>query len=191
MINQTKFAFLAKNILKALLYAAVIFAVYYLVKEYIVTEEHEAWLKQFYEKPLIIYSIYIFSEVFFGLFPPEIFMLWAYHGGGTWYYLFNLFFFTAVSYGAGMLAFGIGRRLNRLSYFRYLSRKFFKTYWPMFRKFGSVLIIAAAITPLPWALISMLVGTTDYPFKRFLSFAVFRILRFAVYGFIIYQSHQI
>lgn len=189
MINQTKFVFLAKNMAKALVYAVVVFLAYYLFKEYIITEHHEVWLKQFYSKPLIIYLIYIGSEVFFGLFPPEFFMLWAYHGGGAWYYFFNLLFFTGISYGAGMLAFAIGRYLRRVLYFRYVSRKFFKTYWPMFRKFGSVLIIAAALTPLPWALISMLVGTTEYPFKRFLSFAIFRIIRFAVYGFIVYQSH--
>lgn len=189
MTEQTKFAFLAKNLFRALIYAIIIFAAYYLFKEYIITESHEVWLTQFYSRPLIIYLIYIGSEVFFGLFPPEFFMLWAYHGGSTWYYWLNLIFFAGISYSAGMLAFAIGRYLRRMLYFRYVSRKFFKTYWPMFRKFGSVLIIAAALTPLPWALVSMLVGTTEYPFKRFLSFAVFRLLRFAVYGFIVYQSH--
>lgn len=189
MTEQTKFAFLAKNLFRALIYAIIIFAAYYLFKEYIITESHEVWLTQFYSRPLIIYLIYIGSEVFFGLFPPEFFMLWAYHGGSAWYYWLNLIFFAVISYGAGMLAFAVGRYLRRMLYFRYVSRKFFKTYWPMFRKFGSVLIIAAALTPLPWALVSMLVGTTEYPFKRFLSFAVFRLLRFAVYGFIVYQSH--
>lgn len=189
MMSQTKVGFLAKNVLKALVYAIVIFVAYYLFKEYIITEHHEVWLKQFYSRPLIIYLIYIGSEIFFGLFPPEFFMLWAYHGGDIWYYSINLIFFAGISYGAGVLAFGIGRYLRRVLYFRYFSRRFFKTYWPMFRKFGSALIIAAALTPLPWALISMLVGTTDYPFKRFLYFAVFRLIRFAFYGFIVFQSH--
>jgi membrane protein YqaA with SNARE-associated domain len=72
-----------------------------------------------------------------------------------------------------------------------MSRKFFLKYWPMFRKFGSALIIAAALTPLPWALISMLVGSTEYPLKRFSAFALFRVLRFAVYGYIIFQTHQL
>jgi len=190
MINQSKIGFLFKNILKAIIYALVIFTAYYLFKEYIVTENQEIWLNQFYSKPLIIYLIYIFSEVFFGLFPPEFFMLWAYHGGDLFYYTAHLFFFAGVSYGAGLLAFFIGRYLKRVLYFRFLSRKFFKTYWPLFRKFGSVLIVAAALTPLPWALVSMLVGTTDYPLKRFLYFAIFRLFRFALYGIIVFQTHQ-
>lgn len=191
MTTQTKFTFLAKNLAKALVYALVIFVAYYLFKEYIITEHQEIWLKQFYSKPLIIYLIYIFSEVFFGLFPPEFFMLWAYHGGGFWYYFSNLLFFAGISYVAGMLSFAIGRYLRRTLYFRYVSRRFFKTYWPMFRKYGSALIIAAALTPLPWALISMLVGTTQYPFKRYLLFAISRLIRFAVYGIIVFQSHQL
>ncbi len=191
MISQTKFQFLAKNLFRALIYALVIGLAYYLFKEYIVTENHKVWLEQFYNKPLIIYLIYTGSEVFFGLFPPEFFMLWAYHKGDVYHYIFNLSLFAVISYGAGYLSFFIGRMLQKFVYFRLMSRKFFQKYWSLFRKYGSVLIIASALTPLPWALISMLVGTTEYPARRYLYFAVFRILRFAVYGFIIYQTHRL
>ncbi|RKD89735.1 SNARE-associated domain-containing protein [Mangrovibacterium diazotrophicum] len=190
MINQSKTGFLLKNLGRALIYALVIGVAYYLFKEYIIAENQEVWLKKFYSNPTLIYLIYIGSEVLFGLFPPEFFMLWAYHGGDVLHYTLNLIFFAGVSYGAGYLSFLIGRYLQRTVFFRFMSRKFFMKYWPLFRKFGSVLIIAAALTPLPWALISMLVGTTEYPLKRYLYFALFRILRFSIYGFIIFQTHQ-
>ena len=191
MMNQSKIGFLAKNLFRALIYAVVIFVAYYLFKEYILTEKQEVWLQRFYDNSTLIYLIYIGSEVFFGLFPPEFFMLWAYHKGDVGQYILNLTFFTAISYGAGYLSFLIGRYLRRIVIFRYMSRQFFKNYWPMFRKFGSALIIAAALTPLPWALISMLVGSTEYPLKRFTYFALFRVLRFMIYGFIIFQGHQL
>lgn len=190
MTEQSKTLFLLKNFGRALIYALVIGVAYYLFKQYIVTENQEVWLNKFYSNTPLIYLIYIWSEVFFGLFPPEFFMLWAYHKGDVLHYVLNLTFFAGISYAAGYLAFFIGRFLRRTVIFRYMSRKFFKKYWPMFRKFGSALIIAAALTPLPWALISMLVGSTEYPLKRFTYFALFRILRFAIYGFIIFQTHQ-
>ncbi len=185
-----KFKFLLKNILKGLLWMAILAALYLLAKEYVIDENQEVWLKRFYSQPLIIYGIYIGSEIFFGLFPPEFFMLWAYYKGDLSQYIFNVAFFAGVSYAAGYLAFLVGRYLRRVVLFRYLGRKFFSKYWPLFRKYGSFLIIAAALTPLPWSAISMLVGTTEYPMKRFIYFAFFRILRFAIYGYIIYQSHQ-
>ncbi|PTN06775.1 hypothetical protein [Mangrovibacterium marinum] len=191
MTEQSKLVFLLKNLGRALIYAIVIGVAYYLFKEYIIAENQEVWLKKFYDNTLLIYLIYTGSEVFFGLFPPEFFMLWAYHKGEAMHYTLNLMFFAGVSYAAGYLAFIIGRILRRTVIFRYMSRKFFMKYWPMFRKFGSALIIAAALTPLPWALISMLVGSTEYPLKRFSMFALFRVLRFAVYGYIIFQTHQL
>ncbi len=190
MTDQSKIVFLLKNLGRALIYAIVIGVAYYLFKEYIVSENQEVWLNKFYSNAPLIYLIYTGSEVFFGLFPPEFFMLWAYHKGEVIQYVLNLTFFAGISYGAGYLAFFIGRFLRKTVIFRYMSRKFFMKYWPMFRKYGSVLIIAAALTPLPWALISMLVGSTEYPLKRFTLFALFRILRFAFYGYIIFQTHQ-
>ncbi len=188
--NQSKIGFLLQNMGRTLIYAAIIAAAYYLFKEFIVTENQQVWLRKFYDNATLIYLIYIGSEFIFGLFPPEFFMLWAFNKGDFIHYLLNLSFFAGVSYTAGYVSFLIGRYLQRMIFFRYMSRKFFSKYWPLFRKFGSALIVAAALTPLPWALISMLVGTTEYPLKRFTYFALFRILRFLIYGFIIFQSHQ-
>ena len=185
-----KLKFLFKNILKGLLWMGILVVMLLLFKEYIIDKNQDVWLERFYSRPLIVYAIYIGSEVFFGLFPPELFMLWAYYKTDTLDYLFNVLFFAGVSYAAGYLAFLIGRYLRRVVLFRYLGRKFFSKYWPLFRKYGSFLIITAALTPLPWSAISMLVGTTEYPMKRYFVFALFRILRFFIYGYIIFQTHQ-
>ena len=168
---------------------AVLAALYLLAKEYVVADDHDIWLERFYSRPMLIYGIYIGSEVFFGLFPPEIFMLWAYFKGDVWHYVFNIIFFAGVSYAAGYLAFLIGRYLRKVVLFRFLGRKFFSKYWPLFRKYGSFLIITAALTPLPWSLINMLVGTTEYPMKRYLNFALFRILRFGIYALVFWEAN--
>ena len=169
---------------------ALLAGVYLLFSEFIFNKDPELWMERFYSRPLLIYLIYTGSEIFFGIFPPEIFMLWAFNGADLMHYWLNVTFFALVSYGAGFLAFSVGRLLRKVLMFRYLGRKFFSKYWPLFRKYGSFLILVSALTPLPWATISMLVGSTEYPMRRFLLLAFVRIVRFFAYGYIIWQTHQ-
>lgn len=177
--------------MKGMLWMAVLGLLYWLFTEFVFKENPELWLSHFYSNPLLIYGIYTGSEVFFGIFPPELFMIWAFNKGDILTYVLDLSFFAAISYGAGVLAFLAGRYLRRMVLYRYLSRKFFSKYWPLVRKFGSFLLIVAALTPLPWSTISLLIGSTEYPFKRFLLIALTRLLRFLVYGVIVYQGHQL
>lgn len=187
-MNGVKVQFLLKNMLRGLAYMAVLGLAYYLFKNHVVDQNQAAWLERFYQRPVLIYLLYIFSEVFFGLFPPEIFMIWALYKGDQLHYWINVIFFTLISYGAGFLGFIIGRYLQRVLLFRYLSRRFFSHYWPMFRKYGSILIVTAALTPLPWSTISILVGTSSYPMKKFLLVALSRVFRFAFYGYLVFHT---
>jgi membrane protein DedA with SNARE-associated domain len=187
-MTENKIQFLLKNLLRGLVYMAILAVAYFLFKNYVVDRDRALWLEKFYEAPFLIYSIYIFSEIFFGLFPPEIFMIWALYKGDRLHYWMNVAFFTAVSYGAGFLSFLIGRYLQRVVIFRYMSRRFFSRYWPLFRKYGSVLIVTAALTPLPWATISILVGTSSYPMNKFLLVALSRVFRFAFYGYLVFHT---
>lgn len=187
-MKKTKIQFLLKNLLRGLVYMAILAAAYFLFKNYVVDKNQALWLERFYQRPLLIYLIYTGSEVFFGLFPPEIFMIWALYKGDQFHYWMNIAFFTTVSYAAGILGFLIGRYLQRVVIFRYMSRKFFSHYWPLFRKYGSILIVTAALTPLPWATVSILVGTSTYPINKFFLVALSRVFRFAFYGYLIFHT---
>lgn len=185
---KSNIQFLLKNLLKGLGYMTILAVAYFLFKNYVVDKDQALWLEKFYENPLLIYMFYIFSEVFFGLFPPEIFMIWALYKGDHLHYWMNILFFTFVTYGAGFLGFLIGRYLQRVVIFRYMSRRFFSRYWPLFRKYGSVLLVTAALTPLPWATICILVGTSQFSMKKFLLVALSRVFRFAFYGYLIFHT---
>ena len=89
------------------------------------------------------------------------------------------------------LNFLIGQFFYRRVTFRYFRAKYLKDTWPLLKKYGIFLIIVAALTPVPWSATSLLVGSAGYPSKKFLKYALVRILRFAVYGFIVFQTHQI
>ena len=170
---------------------AVILSGYFIFNELVISKKPDTWVQQFYAQPEIIYSIYLVSEFFFGIIPPELFMIWAYNKSDLAHYFLNVSFFGAVSYAMGYLNFLIGGFLYKRVFFRYFRKKFLKDVWPLVNKYGIFLIIVAALTPVPWAAVSLLVGAAGYPSGRYLRYAVFRILRFAVYGYVIYQTHQI
>ena len=183
--------FLIQNGLKGLTWLAIVLLAYFLFEEIVISKNPEAWINHFYSKPTIIYIIYFASEFLFGLIPPEFFMIWAYNKAGAGHYFLNVAFFATVSYAMGYLAFLIGNFLLKRATFRMLRRKFFIKQSTLLRKYGLFLIIIAALTPVPWSAVCLLVGSAGYPSRKFLKYASFRILRFAVYGYIIFQTQQI
>lgn len=182
--------FLIRNGLKGLIWLAILLVAYYIFDKLVISKNPELWLEHFYSQPGLIYLIYIASESFVGIIPPELFMIWAFNKGDTLHYILNVGFFAIISYGLGYLNFLIGQYLYKRVIFRYFRKRFFKESWEQLRKYGLFLIIVAAITPVPWAAVCLLVGSAGYPTKNFLMYALTRILRFAVYGFIVYQSHK-
>ncbi|WP_340113844.1 VTT domain-containing protein [Maribellus mangrovi] len=183
--------FLLKNGLKGLAWLAAILVLYFLFKQVVLSHASDELIAKFYAQPLIIYLIYSGSEFFFGIIPPELFMIWAINKADALHYLFNLAFFASVSYLMGYINFLIGQFFYKNETFKYLKRKILKDSAEKVKKYGLFLIIVAALTPLPWSAVSLLVGSAGYPSKRYLKYALFRFLRFAVYGYIIYQTHQI
>ena len=181
--------FLLKNGLKGLAWLLVLLAAFFLFEEFIISKNPDAWVERFYAKPQIIYLIYFASEFFFGIIPPELFMVWAINKDTLAHYFWNLAFFATVSYAMGYINFLIGRYLYNLTSLHKFRRKIFRQSWPMVKKYGLFLIIVAALTPIPWSAVSLLVGSAGYPSKKYLKYALFRFMRFAVYGYIIYQTH--
>lgn len=183
--------FLLRNGLKGLVWLSILLGAFFIFEEIVISKNPDIWIEKFYAQPLIIYIIYIASEFFIGIIPPELFMIWAINKGSIAHYFLNLGFFAIVSYAMGYLTFLIGQFLYKRVTFRYFRIKFLKETWPQLRKYGLFLIIVAALTPVPWSAVSLLVGSAGYPSKKYLKYALFRLLRFAIYGYIIYQTHVI
>ena len=183
--------FLLINLLRGLIWFSLIAGAYLLFMELVYKNNPEVWLERLYAKPIQIYLIYFVSEFFFGIIPPEFFLIWALHKAGTAHYFFNVAFFAIGSYAAGYAMFLIGRLLNRRLCFRFLQRKFFSNLFPKVRKYGLFLIVVAAVSPLPYSATSLVVGSSGYSSRNYLLAALTRILRFAIYGYIIFQSHNL
>lgn len=187
---SSRMQFLVKNGLRGLAWLAILLIAYFSFEKFVISKDPDMWMETFYARPIVVYLIYIASEFFFGIIPPELFMIWAINKANIAHYFLNLAFFAGASYLLGYLTFLIGKFLYRRVSFRYVRIKFLKRSWPQIKKYGIFLIIVAAITPVPWSAVCLLIGSAGYPGGRFLRYALFRILRFAVYGYIIFQTHQ-
>ena len=69
-----------------------------------------------------VFSIFFFSEVIFGIIPPEFFMIWVLNNqGGEMYPLFIIALST-ISYFAGIFAFLFGKYLHETSLYSLMKK---------------------------------------------------------------------
>jgi len=180
--------FLVRNLLKGFLWLAVIVIAFLLVKNNL-GESYFVWLQPIYEKPVAIFSIFLASEILIGIIPPELFMIWALRNEVVMDYVGNIIFLACISYLAGFTGHRIGTFLNQSKFYRLMKRNFFGKYEKYINDFGGFIIIVAALTPVPFSGIAMLMGSLRYPLRKYLLFALFRFLRFGVYSFIIWEAN--
>ncbi len=185
-----KTRFFIRNLIKGLLWLGAILLAFILIKKNVSVDFLDI-LQPFFENVALILSIYTLSELLFGIIPPELFMLWALSFDSLSDYIFYVFLFAILSYLAGVVGFLFGRFLNTTILFRYLRRRFLGKYHSMLQKYGYFLILVAALTPLPYSAISMLVGSFYYPVKNYLWWALSRFIRFGIYAAIIWEANLV
>ncbi|WP_420576440.1 VTT domain-containing protein [Ekhidna sp.] len=180
--------FLLRNLLRGFLWLAVIvIAFIYARKNYDFTLE--AVLGPVYDRPTVVYFIFLASEVIFGIIPPEFFMIWSLRSEILSNYINNIIALSAISYVAGIIGFGIGAYLKNTRFYRIMKIRVFGKFEKHLNNYGGFLVIVASLTPLPFSGIAMLVGSVHYSFKKYLWFSLFRFLRFLAYGIVIWEAN--
>jgi len=185
-----KTTFLFSNLLKGLFWFALLIVAFVFIKENINLNFLKI-LKPIFDNTPLILTVYALSEFFFGIIPPELFMIWALREGSLESYIFYVLVFSLISYLAGFVGYLFGSYLDSTLYFRYVRKRFLGKYHSLLQRFGVFLILVAALTPLPFSGISMLVGSLRYPFKKYLFWALSRFLRFAAYALILWHANLI
>jgi membrane protein YqaA with SNARE-associated domain len=177
------YRFIGQNSLKLLVTLIILGTVVYLFNEYVLNLSHLAgYITEHFNTPTVFASFFV-SEVIFGLISPEFFMAWIATFSYKWLWLFLL---AALSYLAGIVAYFIGTKLYHLPRIHSWVDVRFRKQFEQIKKFGGLLIVVAALTPLPFSPICMVAGVIDYSFKNFLLLTLSRIIRFAAYGAIIF-----
>lgn len=182
-----KTRFFLVNLARGLAWLAILVVAFILVKKNIDIDFLE-WLTPYFDNTKLVFSIYSLSEFLLGIIPPELFMMWALRSGILTEYIFFVFLFSIISYMAGIAGFLFGSYLNKTIVFRYIRRRFLGKYHSMLQKYGYFLILVAAITPLPFSGISMLVGSLHYPLQKYMWWASSRFIRYFVYAIIIWEA---
>lgn len=171
---------LQKSVMPIFLFVVIVVCIHFFVMDlneifnYVTTHFH----------PLGILAVFLSSESILGLIPPEIFIAWAAKTDYRWGYLIVL---ALLSYGGGLVSYFTGKTFSYFpSVYNFLEVKMAKHVKNM-RKWGGLLIIVGALLPVPYAITSIAAGLINYPITNFLLYGLLRLLRFAVYGIMIFN----
>lgn len=132
---------------------------------------------------------FFISEILIGIFPAELFMM-IYQSKAWSQYFFIVLFLGIISSLCGFIAFLTGRYFNEAKIARLVVlQKKFKKYGDLFQKYGWIIIILAATTPLPFAMISFIAGYFKFSSATYLKIVVpVRIIRFFISAYFIKHS---
>lgn len=186
-MQESRSRFLVKNLIRGLLWFAIIITVFILAEDYIL-ENFQKDIDAIHGKPVLLFSVFFTSEVLFGLVPPEFFMMvWILHKVTLVQYIINLSILTVISYVAGVIGYFIGNNFSRTPFYQRLNERYLSQYQKDLKRYGSYLVLVGAITPVPFSATCMLAGSVNLPFRSFLLICISRIIRFAVYGWMVWS----
>ncbi|NGZ90045.1 YqaA family protein [Psychroflexus maritimus] len=179
------YSFIGRSLMKAtvpiVLFVAIILGVHFFVID---INDILIYITENFP-PIGVFGVFFASESILGLIPPEIFIAWSGKSSYPWLFLSIL---ALLSYLGGVISYFVGRGVASIpSVFVFLEIKMAKHIKNM-RKWGGLLIIAGAMLPLPFSISSIAAGIIKFPFGSFLLFGLLRLLRFAIYGLIIFGA---
>jgi membrane protein YqaA with SNARE-associated domain len=184
--EESRSSFLWRNLLRGLAWFALILTAYILAAEELSVYEKE--INAVGDRLPLLLSIFTVSEIVFGIIPPEIFMLIWQSKGVLSEYVINLTYLTLISYGAGVLGYYIGKTFSKTPLYINIHERYLKQYDHKLRTYGLYLVLVGAITPVPFSATCMLAGSVNTPFNKFLLVCIFRIIRFAGYGWAVWAA---
>lgn len=184
--KKSYYRFILENALKGLIWIAAIIGIYLLLKHFL----PDAWVEvlwQFADRPNLIFSIFFASETLFGIIPLEFFIFWASKKALNMYVVYVLVL-ACLSYIGALVAYGVGRLAKHIAWLKRLSElESFQQYSKLYRRWGGVVIILSALTPLPFATISFLSAALYFPLNRYLLYSATRFIRFAIVAWVVWS----
>ncbi|WP_319592334.1 VTT domain-containing protein [uncultured Draconibacterium sp.] len=133
--------------------------------------------------PKIIYSVFLLSETFLGLVPPEMFIAWASKLEIPWGALFIL---ATLSYLGGIISYFLGTRLFLIPSVKNHIENKIQKHIVNLRKWGGIFVFLGAVSPVPHSIVSLASGLIRYDFKSYLLWSLFRYMRFIIYALVIF-----
>jgi membrane protein DedA with SNARE-associated domain len=178
------YTFIKANLFKLLLSIGVILALFYFFDAFIFDINSAAkWATAFFS-PQGLIGLFFFSEISIGFITPELLIVWA---DETLKPRWMLTILASLSYLAGIIGYFLGQFWRTRAFVRNFLLNRYEETFAQLNRFGGLLIVLAALTPLPYPIVSQLSGMNDYPFQKFALLTLVRFLRFAIYGALLYN----
>lgn len=178
------YAFLGKSLKKSAVPIILTVGLLFFINEYVFTiDDGLELLTNSFSRIGVLITFFV-SETLLGLIPPEIFIGWSKKTANP---IFNVSVLATLSYLGGMMSYFIGKASTKIpSMKNYLEMKIAKNLKNI-RKWGGFLILVGALLPLPFSISCMTAGIIQYPLKNVVLFGLFRFVRFALYGWAIFN----
>lgn len=182
--NYTGFySFVGKSVLKALPYIIIAVIGIFILNRFFNINEALVTITE----TLPVYGVLLFffaSETLLGLIPPELFIAWAGKLSNPWLYLGIL---GVSSYIGGLVTYYLGVIITRIpKIHNYLENKM-QQQLKNSKKWGGFLIVVGALLPLPFSIACLAAGIINFPFRSVVLFGSLRLIRFVIYGLIIFN----
>ncbi len=183
------YKFLGKNIIKLLLILLAMVAVILAIDAIFDLRHQQEVIKEFvYGHSTVSVLIFFYlTESIMGLIPPDIFIVWSKARYSEHTYLVITILAT-ISYLGGITAYYLGILTGKFKKIENFIKKRYGENFDLIKKWGGLVVVMAALFPLPFAMISTAAGIVRYPFKRFLLYGLTRYLRFYLYAMVIFGA---
>ena len=158
------YTFLWKNSLKITIGFAVLIGTFLIFKEYVpnYNSKLETLLNSI--NTWWALSIFFISEIVLGLIPPDLFIIWS----KKFQFPYGMVSVLAVlSYVGGVIAYFIGKYIGSQPKIEQWILSKFSKHFKLIQKWGGVLIVFAALFPLPFRLFALLPVPFGFRLKLF------------------------
>jgi len=174
------YGFVGKTAIKIILIYSAIMIPAVLISKYLI--DFDAIFKYLTGRfpDIFVLTIFLLSESFLGMIPPDLFVIWAAKFNEPFAILTIL---GVLSYLGGALSYYIGYWISGKKKIKAYSERALDNYIGMVRKWGGAFIIISALFPFsPFSMVVIAVSLFKYPFRLYLIFGLSRIVRFIIQG---------
>jgi len=183
------YTFIKENLVKVLISVVVLVSIVVILNKLDLfnPKEDAIYLKEHFDT-IPVFSILLLSEICIGLIPPPIFIFWAKEFSSP--YLIS-FLLGVTSVTGGIISYFIGKWLHTLPrVIKWVDYKF-KKQFDLFKKFGGLLIVISAVSPVSYPTVAMVSGVVKFPFKTFFFLSMFRFVKFMGWAYIIFEGLEL
>ena len=131
----------------------------------------------------IVYLVLFISEIVIGILPADLFIIWSKSQPQPW---LSILILGLISYTSGNISYWIGRQLHRNARIhRWVNVNHAKLFNSI-RRFGGLLLVVAALTPLSFPAASTVAGMVQFPAKWYRVYALSIVVRYFLFAAIIF-----